>query len=141
MISIGLRIVTLIRISAIGLVLACVGLIASPTKREISPREARQLGTDHQADARRRADRAQSEAKRRQKEVARDIKRRDRERRREAKQLTKNRRRQGKQVEAHAGQPERPMKPSERDRPKEDQPSPVERLRGYADSEPEQQTP
>ena len=128
----------LVRWLAIGLVFACMGMIAAPAQREVPPRKARQIGIDRQEDARRQAERAQSEAKQRQKEVARDIKRRDRERRREAKQLTKSRRKQGRQVEAHAGQPDKPTPPSKSDRPEEDQSSPIDSLRGYSDSEPKQ---
>jgi len=128
-----------IRLLPIGLVFACLGLIAAPPQRDASPREARQLGEERQKDARGQAKRAQREAEQRQKEVAREIKRRDSERRREAKQLTKSRRKQGEQVEARAGQPQKPAAPPKSDGPGKDQPSPIERLRGYSGAEPKQQ--
>lgn len=129
-----------IRLLPIGLVFACLGLIAAPPQRDASPREAREIAKERQKDARGRAKRAQREAKQNQKEVAREIKRRDSERRREAKQLTKSRRKQGEQVEARAGQPVKPAPPpSQGDGPGKDQPSPIERLRGYSGAEPKQQ--
>ncbi|MDA0203878.1 MAG: hypothetical protein O3A53_06095 [Acidobacteria bacterium] len=129
----------LIRLLPIGLVLACLPLLAAPAQRDVSPREARQIGQERQKDARRQAKRAQQGAKQRQKEVARQTKRRDSERRRETKRLTKSRRKQGKQVEAHAGQSEKPPPPpSKGDGPSKQQPSPIERLRGYSGSAPKQ---
>ena len=138
MISSRARFVKLIRLALIGLVFACLPLIAAPAQRDVSPREARQIGQERQEDARKQAKRAQREAKQRQKEVARQIKRRDSERRSESAQLTKTRRNQGKQVEAHAGQPEKPAPPSQGDGPSKEQPSPIERLRGYSGAEPKQ---
>jgi hypothetical protein len=119
----------------IGLVFACLALIAAPPQRDVSAREARQIGKERQKDAQRQAKRAQREARQRQKDVAREIKRRDSERRRETKQLTKSRRQQGKQVEARAGQPEKPPPPPKSAGPGKDQPSPIERLRGYSGAE------
>ena len=127
--------VKLIRLLPLGLVFICLPL---PAQRDASPREVRQIGEDRQKDARKQAKRAQREAKQRQKEVARQIERRDSERRSEAKQLTKARKKQGQQVEARAGQPEKPAEPPKTDGPTRDQPSPLERLRGYSDSDPKQ---
>ena len=127
--------VKLIRLVPLGLVFLCLPL---PAQRDASPRGARQIGEDRQKDARKQAKRAQREAKQRQKEVARQIERRDSERRSEAKQLTKARKKQGQQVEARAGQPEKPAEPPKTDGPTRDQPSPLERLRGYSDSDPKQ---
>jgi len=128
-----------IRALPIGLVFVCLPCFAAPPQGEVSPREARQIGEERQSDARRQAKRAQREAKQRQKEVAREIERRDSERRHDAKQLTESRRKQGKQVEARAGQPEKPAPPpSKSDGPGKDQPRPMERLRGYSNSEPKQ---
>lgn len=125
----------LIRLLPLGLVFVCLPL---PAQRDVSPREARQIGEDRQKDARKQAKRAQREAKQRQKEVARQIERRDSERRSEAKQLTKARKKQGQQVEARAGQPEKPTEPPKTDGPTRNQPSPIERLRGYSGSDPKQ---
>ena len=125
----------LIRLLPLVLVFVCLPL---PAQRDVSPREARQIGEDRQKDAKRQAKRAQREARRRQKEVARQIKRRDRERRNEAEQLTKARKKQGEQVEARAGQPEKPAEPPKADGPNRDQPSPIERLRGYSAPDPKQ---
>ena len=111
MISSRVRIVKWIRLLPIGLVFACLPLIAAPQQRNQSTREARQIGKERQKDSRRLAKRSQRDAKQRQKEVAREIKRRDSERRSETKQLTKTRRKQGKQVEADAGQPEKAPPP------------------------------
>ena len=127
--------VKLIRLLPLGLVFMCLPL---PAQRDVSPREARRIGEDRQKDARKQAKRAQREAKQRQKEAARQIERRDSERRGEAKQLTKARKKQGEQVEARAGQREKPAPPPKADEPSKQQPSPLERLRGYSDSEPKQ---
>ena len=127
------------RLLPIGLVFACLGLIAAPPQRDVSPREARRIGEERQKDARGRAKRAQREGRRNQKQVAREIKRRDKQRRREAEQLTKDRRKQGEQVKARAGQPQQPAAPPKADGPSKSQPSPIERLRGYSGIEPKEQ--
>jgi hypothetical protein len=129
------RFVQLFRLLPLGLVFVCLPLQA---QRDVSPGEARQIGEDRQKDARKQAKRAQRQAKHRQEEIAREIKRRDRERRSEAKQLTKARKKQGEQVEARAGQPEKPAEPPKADGPNRDQPSPIERLRGYSGADPKQ---
>lgn len=126
-----------IRLLPIGLVLMCLPLIAAAPQSDLSPREARQFAKERQKEARRQAKWAQRDAKRRRKEVAREIKHRDGERRRETKQLTKSRRKQGKQVEANAGQPEAAPQPK-RGGPSGDQPTALERLRGYSGDEPKQ---
>jgi hypothetical protein len=132
-------IVKWIRLVPIGLIFACLPMLAAPAQRGVSPREARQIGKERQKEAQRQANRAQRDAKQRQKEVAREIKSRDRERRRLAKELTKSRRRQGKQVEARAGQPEKPAPaPAKSDGPGKDQPSSIELLRGYSGAGPKQ---
>lgn len=128
-----------VRLLPVALIFACLGLVAAPPQRDVSPREARRIGEERQKDARGRAKRAQREAKQNQKEVAREIERRDKDRRREAEQLTKSRRKQGEQVEARAGQPQQPAAPPKSDGPSKDQPSPIERLRGYSGGESKQQ--
>ena len=127
-----------IRLLPIGLVFVCLPLIAAPAQHDVSPREARQIGKEHQKDARRLAKRTQRAAKQRQKDVAREIKRRDRERRRETKQLTKSLRERGRQVEARAAKPEKPAPPDKSDAPSKQQSNPIELLREYSGSEPKQ---
>lgn len=139
MIGSRVRIVRMIRVLPLALVIACSGLSAAPPQRDVSSREARRAGEQRQQEAQKQAKRAQREAKQRQKELAREIKRRDSERRAEAKQLAKSRRAQGEQIEARAGQPQAPPEPTKKDGPNRDQPSPIERLRGYSGTDSKQQ--
>ena len=138
MIGSRVRIVRMIRVLPLALVVACSGLSAAPPQRDISSREARRAGEQRQQEAQEQAKRAQREAKQRHKEVTREIKRRDKERRRETEQFTSSRRKQGEQVEARAGQPQQPAAAPNSDGPSRDQPSPIERLRGYSSGESKQ---